>query len=392
MKLWIDNTGLQSAGCSLEERARGEVDIQGLLQLGTYLVFAENIKVNGFEAEESIAARTREIRDILTSLEVPSEILEISLETEKTYAYACKNAAEDLAERLKYGFQPNEQEVLGLEPVDLPPRISKAQVAFLDLALKSPTEEEIAFAQKNALKKRASGAIEYMLAISSNLRREIQNKVGLFDQWSDQDNYRLNAFMRYYLNHSLAEQNDARYAPAIARAELVRRTNFSILSRLSAGIDEVVEQLRGVPLEAPSITSALVQRSKGDPLGFVKEAMIMREKASSLRKYLTKRLSRIDPDSSEGQFEIDKEIRDIANDLRAELSLSPSPEVGEAVEVSFVLGIPAPSLQGSKLKEWINARWGKRKMAVLSEISKLAAFPIREEEYFAKLESSCYGR
>ena len=72
MRLWLDNTGLHSAGLCLLGRARNDSDIRGLLQLATFLVFSESLLVNGFEAD-SVLKRTWEIKGQLVDwgLEYP---------------------------------------------------------------------------------------------------------------------------------------------------------------------------------------------------------------------------------------------------------------------------------------------------------------------------------
>lgn len=62
MKLWIDNTGLQSAGQCLDGKASRmhDYDIRGLLQLSTLFIYANRISLNGFE-DPKLAAQSVDI-------------------------------------------------------------------------------------------------------------------------------------------------------------------------------------------------------------------------------------------------------------------------------------------------------------------------------------------
>ena len=115
MRLWIDNTGIQSAGICLDGHGRTEFDAKGLLQFATFLVYGNRTLINGFEASP-ISSKTVEFKDYFTDLGVPEDAIHIDNEITKViYAKACKTAAEDATENLEYEFNPREFEVLGAE-------------------------------------------------------------------------------------------------------------------------------------------------------------------------------------------------------------------------------------------------------------------------------------
>ncbi len=103
MQLWIDNTGLQSAGHCLEGRASHDYDVHGLLQLATLVIFGNKVALNGFEAN-SIAKRSQEIVDKLRTIGITEDILSINPITKPEYRLACQTAANSIAAFLNDGF------------------------------------------------------------------------------------------------------------------------------------------------------------------------------------------------------------------------------------------------------------------------------------------------
>jgi hypothetical protein len=269
MKLWIDNTGLQSAGQCLDGQARHDHDVRGLLQLATLVIYANKISFNGFEDTE-IAYRSGQIVNQLRDIGITDDILTISHVNEAEYALACKTAADSIAAELCDNFNPSEFEVIGGEPPDLPRGLRERQVAFVTLAREKHESPRLQEVKENALKDKAIGAVEYMLACSPALREAIARLCAM--DLRDWHIYQLNVFLRYQLNHVLAEQYFSTYAPAIARADLVNRRSQYVIEALGNMLDKTVNDLRGEPLGVPSTLAALLQRSKGEPRAILSEA------------------------------------------------------------------------------------------------------------------------
>ena len=389
MRIWIDNTGLHSAGSCLEERARGLTDVKGLLQFCMFLIFAEQIRINGFEPE-NVAYKTREIRDWLYSIGVTKNAFSIDPATEEKYASACEQAATELAERLGHIFEPDEREILGLSPLDIPERIEEAQKTLLRLSTTNPSDQELERIRENALEEKAAGATAYMAATSEQLRREISSIVSNTSNWSPKNTRQLNGYLRCYLNHCLAEKARMRYGPAIGRAKLARARHEYVISRLSGKLDQIVNRLRSQRLPVPSVYSALIQKSKGDPQAAIYEALEMREKATPLRSYLSGILDKYDVNTHSGRSSIDKEMENIIDEVRRNLGLKRKKDLFRAIDVSFTWGTPSPKLNGQALLDWFQSRWESGKIEVLTELSETAAFPDdHEPEYFSKFKVNC---
>ena len=60
MKIMLDNTGIHAVGRCLEGSCHGAVDVRGLVQLATHVVFADALCVRAFEPDD-VRERTSRI-------------------------------------------------------------------------------------------------------------------------------------------------------------------------------------------------------------------------------------------------------------------------------------------------------------------------------------------
>ena len=428
MHLWIDNTGLYSAAQSLLGYSQGEDDTKGLLQLATLLIFAETLFVNGFEQEE-VSGRTKGVKHHLEHLGLDEMGLSIVPSSKEEYARACEVAASRCADDLYWAFNPGKQEPsaprqlsiqdlvihvdtslpLGLSiqdsvihgHADIPSRAEKALIAKIgDLVHES--DKRIEEIKQSALDKRASGAIEYMFAASPELRDSV-SKLGYSKLDSRTFIYRLNAFLRYYLNDALAEKMSIYYVPAVARSRYVRRQNNFLIKKLSNKMDDAVSQLRGEPLNVPSVQSVLINRAKGKPEGIIRAALELREEATELRKWLYDLAQKHDLRESKGRAEAFGQIDKLSIAIEQCLRPAKAPRLSKALEFSAVVSLviptaeaPIPLQPGVELGvsvdefcKWVKYRWGDRRIAILTEISKEASFPDAEHELYMELHREC---
>ena len=208
MNLWLDNTGLQAAGQCLMHRAKTDYDVRGLLQLATFIIYADKLELNGFE-HIPIASRSRQIRDEILSFGLESSALAIKDVTSDAYGLACETTAIYVASELPHRFHPDEHELIGAEPPNLTPGITQRQFLFVKLADLSDSSDELTKTRESALEDKAVGAVEYMLAICPELRAAIVRMIRDHGNWTDSHSYQLNVFLRYHLNDALAEQGFA---------------------------------------------------------------------------------------------------------------------------------------------------------------------------------------
>lgn len=386
MNIWIDNTGLQSAAQCLEGRANPnqDYDVRGLLQLATLIIYGNNISLNGFE-DDIIARRSQEIIEQLQTIHISEDILSINPVSEDEYALACKTTADSIAPELCYSFNPDEYQLIGGEPPDLPIGLHERQVKCIELASEPENSAKLKDVEKNALRDKAIGAVEYMLACSPALREAVGQMIKVYPNWGDRHSYQLNVFLRYHLNDILGEQNFSKYAPAIGRARLINRRNHYVLESIGDTIDEIVTELRGEHLGVPSTLAALLQRSKGEPKAVLEVAREFREHSKPLRDCLHLLYEKYPDDTPESRFGIRKKINELGRQLRRDVGLEKNAKLRDAIEVRFVIGFPVPFVSGKELLKWLKERKQSKRTAVLTELVKASAYSDLSSDLFEKL-------
>jgi hypothetical protein len=407
MQLWIDNTGLQSAGLCLEGKANPghDYDVRGLLQLATLSIFANKITLNGFETD-TIAERTEGFVHLLGQNGLTKDVLSITRTKEPEYALACRTAANFVAPTLRDRYHPDDSALIGVEPPDLPRGIHKRQVGYVSLASEPEGSSRLEELEASALKDKAVGAIDYMMASSAGLREAVARILAANPNFDDRLRYDLNILLRYHLNHALAEQVFSRYAPAIGRAERMDRRNQYIVQALSDMVDRTVRDLRGdkpdntikevqarlnpEPLGVPSFVVALLNRSKGEPRGVIEAAVAFRERSKPLRDALQKLASKnIDDTTPEARFEIQLEIKDLSKQLRRDLRMEKRTSLLRSLDIKSLVELPIVSIK--ELVKWGVEFWKGRKTAVLTELVRASAYADAPGRLYEKLRARATG-
>ncbi len=391
MELWIDNTGLQSAGVSLEGVAKHAIDVDGLLQLGTLIVFSEKLQFNGFEPE-AVGFNSRVARQLLMDLGLPEEDIVISAETPLSYRQACLQAGNEAAQDLSRTFEVVIENVPRLEPPDLPRSIMSAQTSYLRDSLLSDTAEVLEDLANEALKQKAAGAVRCMLAICPSLRAVVRDLVSRDPGWSLAHTNQLNALLRSYLNEELAGNKGIRYAPAIGRARLLQEQNYSLAKKLASDVDEISSKLRGETLPAPAVSLALVHASRGEPHAVIEAALEYRSKAEPLRKWLRRRVAGLDLDSPKGRSKVRQAVSELRDLVEIDLGLQKGVKLGAEDGLRLIPALWASGLKAlgaSKLTAWVGQKLRARKVDVLTDISEVAGHPVYEARFFEKLKSNC---
>lgn len=388
MKLMIDNTGLQSTGLALEGYGRREDDVLEMLQLATLIVFAEQIATGGYEVK-SVTEKTKEVSERLSTLGLEESFIYQSFVMRKHFASICETAAQDCAEDLLQQFQPDPQSTGRLYPAALQSQELNVRIPLISrLLLGQMSEQELDEYREDALDMKKAGAVAYMIASCAELREAVTQVLSAKTLSADLIN-QLDAFCRLYLNTVLASQQCTTYSPAVARARLIRRGHNGIVSQLSRDLDNVITQLRAEPLHVPSVAAYLILRAKGEPKAVIQEAIALREKTLELRQLLTRLTEMAMSESPTERFEANNEMKDLVSLLEKDLRLKPAPKFRDALEVSFILGLPSPRLSGAKLSEWIEYHWKRRKVAVLTDLSKTVAFGDNVDTYYRRLVRKC---
>lgn len=388
MLLWIDNTTLHGAGRCLAREGRTFRDLRSLFQLATLLVFAEKLELGQFEQGEVIA-QSKSVRDTLVTLGLSPLALEIVPTTESEYVAAAQATASYTATEIPFRFRVDEGRLLGLNSLDIPQgsTFRPDRAKWIAMEVDDPADlEKIA---QESLPEKAMGAVDYMLATSDELRASVRGLMTATPDWSDLQTFQLESMLRSVLNDRLAEQRGGIYAPAPHRGELVHRQNLWLLGQLRDMMDATVQQLRGESLGLPVVVQALVSASGGDPAGFIREALRLREQAAPLRRDLSDFQSRL-TDGDLDRHQVWLEIRDLGRAIRSDLGLEGA-EGLEAFSFDFPVGLPSASLNPSGIVRWLRDRLSRSKRIALTHVAKSAAFIDSPQDDLRRLAFAALG-
>lgn len=401
MKLFIDNTALHTVGRCLDGDARGEPDVAGLLQFATQLVFSDALLYSAF-ASTAVAARSEEFREKLSKLGIRSGELRLSPFDVTTYERTLLGAAEHLADDLQFAYSPRmaKSPLIATSLPDLKP-LEQEHYDNLHLAIKSSSDKlrhELTAAEADA---RLMGSGVRLLTISDKLWIEAC-RLARNRSWRKADTSKLIVMMRCYLNQDLAtllsqsEHDSVDYSPSVARARIIQAQDAYALSKLSEAVGVAAHKLDGIELEAPPVALALALKAKGDPKGIIEEALIAREKATELRRYLrrvvdaARKEASADSEASKKDATIHRlrnAVRELATLLEQDLGIAPPPTLLSAFEISMIGPVPIPPLR--KMVEWAEHKWNRPRITILSEFAKTLANPTSDKFALQKLYAAC---
>lgn len=373
MRVWIDNTGLQSATSCIYGKGSLEHynDPLGLLQLATLVVFSSEISLNGFE-DPVIQENSENAISRLTQLGIDGLITIESLKT-ADYAAACRRAAHEMSDDLVEGFVPDEKALHGVEPPELPRGTNAQQTRYVTL-LDKPDDELREIATTTLDDHKATGAIDYMIAISPQLRnrlRTLQSKKGSLGLRSA---YSMNIAMRFNLNRCLADDYESTYMASVGRSNLVARRSDLVLSRVLTDVDDVVSSLRDKELGVPSVYAYLLDKSKGDPEGLVVEALVLREKTTEVRTVLGELENAIRSGEPRTINSAKIEIRKLGEQLRRDVGLTPDTKLVDAISFKLALGIiPTFAISGKGITRYWRERQLRKKLTAVADVALGAA-------------------
>ncbi|MBM4056273.1 MAG: hypothetical protein FJ264_16710 [Planctomycetes bacterium] len=347
MRILVDNTGVHSVARCLEGAGKGEIDVLGLLQFATQLIFSDTIVVGSFELGEVIE-KTNRVFDELLSIGIQSNVIEHIKITEQDWAFGCLKTAQVFAEDIESLLPTDVGDLLATTPDFADKRIIP-DGHIHDLISHDRPDIELAEWSAKALKQRAGGMVEYCLTTCPKLWNAIRKTYVDRGGWSAKVTAYLAVLLRMYRNDFFAKEVESCYSPAVARAKLLRQTGVIVEERLSRIILDAVKKISTRKLPAPSVGTALIRDAKGDPHAILEEACKLREKAEPLRKMLRKVLQKLKEGDDEASIAFEKQMKELSDLLEIELGLKKRPEFRDALELHFVLGIPAPSLSAKEL-------------------------------------------
>ena len=106
------------------------------------------------------------------------------------------------------------------------------------------------------------------------------------------------------------------------------------------------------------------------------EACRLRESASALRSVLRELKIKPGCNETDDALKIAHRLKEISTYVEAELGIVDAPRFADALQISFILGYPPATigLDTVRLMTWFRHRWNRRRVAVLTDLSKAAAF------------------
>lgn len=383
MRILVDNTGVHSVARCLEGTAKGEIDVLGMLQFATQLVFCDTIVVGTYERNEVIEKTNRVFDKLLSAGIEPSKIERIII-NEQDWASGCFETALIFAEDLESLFTTDVGDLLATAP-DFADKRVIPDGHIHELISHDRSDTVLSEQAAIALKQGASGMVEYCFTANPTLWNAIRkawvNKGG----WTTKVTAYLAVLLRMYRNDFFAKQYKSYYSPAIARARLLRQIENIVEERLSCIILEAVSKISKRQLSTPSVGMALIRNSKGDPCAVLMEAIELRKKAEPLREVLRQVTQKVKDDNYEATSEFETQMRELSELLEIELGLKKRPELRDALELHFVLGIPTPRLSAKQISDWISYRWKRRQVAVLTDLSKTLAYRAKLNREYKQL-------
>lgn len=369
MKIWLDNTGLHAGGRCLVGKAKSEVDVEGLVQLGCFIALGRSLHVNGFE-DAPIATFTAEVKDIIES--TASSGPPVVVEPSSSYRTACITAGKAAARELRSGFDVPTGNINDLKPSGVHPENVRRQVAFLRQVMDGAFVGNYAEIADNALEQKAVGAFDLMLASSEDLREVFRSLRSRRAEWSDDRLYAATAACRYHLNHELAHQVGAVAGPAVARARIVASRNTTVLEALDDSLRVAASAAAKRPVPTPPLFGTLVKKSRGEPSRLIQEARKLNAQLAKAVEAFESDLSHADSDTLGAAIRRESLAAEIRDSVARELKLKPKTKSPFGAEFVLLLGWMIPGVRlkwdGAAVKEWWAEKQSDRKYSVFSEV------------------------
>ena len=377
MKVWIDNTGLHSAGRCLVREATIDEDVDGLLQFATLLVFAEKISFADYSSER-IAAESGRFQAALKSEGVGRGTLVKSRLDETGYQKACSATAEAAADDWPHQLDGEADEPPDAA-FDAPTHADRPMGWAVALAAGGPIPALPGIGEGGTLQKKGGYAVEYMLAMSPALRESV-DRTRSERGWGAIETEKLESLLRASLNDRLARDRGASYVPAVSRARQLARENSKLIGQLDRELGDMVRRLQPTAPPVPSVIANLMDRGRRHPAGIIEEALKMRSKAGWLRNYLSERLARLDGDAFDSpafDSKEEEEFRRYAADI---LQLKTAPPLARAFDFELKWGfIPNLRAHGGPWEESDFHQRMKRRLSVLTDIVRHSP-PVTERD------------
>lgn len=374
MRVFADNTGLHSVGRCLDSRATGILDVSGFLQFATQIVFCDQISVGGnsFRFDPGVAETTEAIMSSLLGIGIDRQLLLAKELSPERWESLCMEAATEFADEVRGFLSPDVVEITGLYPELTAVTVPAARIH--NLLGENRSADELAERAEIARLGGMASITEYCIAGSSELWHSLRTEYMTRGGWDIDLTRRLEIILRIYANTLIGREFDSIYSPALPRAILFQQSCNIVEEKLRRLVEDTVNKVAPHQLAAPPLGRAFVRASNGDPAKVIESALALRDRARPLRRLLTPLAEKIAAGDEEGTFQLVAKTRELGRLLEEDLGLADRPKFTDALELKFVLGMPSPSVDAKRLVAWIEDRRKRRRVAVLTDLSKTLVF------------------
>jgi len=371
MRTLIDNTGLHSATKPFLKREFSEVDLYGLLQLCITIIFSNEILIDNRKEKMGVSNFTDLAIEKLVSFGFEKELFDYTNFSEEKYDILYKQGADELSHEINYLFTPTNSTLDGMFPEGVAKNYLNIGSEFSRIANKKSQDlfEEIIGDWKS---EKTVELTDYLVAISPQLQESLIYFGKNNPKITNAQLYQLNIFMRYRLNEIFASDKNASHTPSIARAKLVRGGEQFLISMVEGKLDRLISEIKGVGMLMPSIMDYLLTNSKGNINRLIDLTLKLREKAKPLRSLIDKKLKKYNLNETEGKFQLDKKLDEFIDIVKYDLGID-TPKLKDVFEFTLS-SLVLFDVKQHKLIEWLKYRRNRKKVSVLTEVSKFAIY------------------
>lgn len=371
MKTLFDVTGLHSAVSPFLKEEISEIDLYGMIQLCISTIFFDEILIDNRKEKSEVSNFTDQAIDKLVTLGFDKGIIGFTDFSKKDYDELYETGAKELSNEINWLFSTKETDLRGLYPEGLNKDYLKMGSEFSRIAANSSGNifEDII---GNWESKKTTELADYLVAISPELRESIiyfnENNPNI----TNEQFFQLNIFMRYRLNELFSLNKGATHTPSVARAKLVLGGEKFLIKKVENKLDKLTSEIKGVGMLMPSIMDYLLQNSRGDIDRLLALTIEFREKAKPLRELIGETLSTCDINQPEGKHQLDKKLDELIEIVRQDLGVD-TPQFKDVLQFTLSSWVFF-DIDQNKLIDWIKYRKNRKRVSVLTEVSKFAIY------------------
>lgn len=337
------------------------------------MIFSEETWISGSQPD-GVTGRSEKISETLKALGVP-ETMRTARELPQAHVdHAIDEASQRFLEELNFAdpmfLSQKSNQTSSLLP-EQKTLLNGIDDWFIEAADPSTCESRLVELHELAVAAKAGGWPVLMILRNDLLREAVLGRIQS-GQLMPSGLKEFSIRMRFFINQEIATLGDhsLSYAPSAARSKLISDNAAIVLKRVNKAISNATAGFEPVSIDLPPVAIALVNRSKGDPMGVISEALKLRESAKTFREHcaeLVKNISRSADDEQRGRHKLTLFLRECEELLVDAMNGRHQHSIADSLEFDFLgLGfIPNPM----KLMSWLKHKQKFRRITALIDLS-----------------------